>query len=136
MTTESLQSQFTFTEMLQSYEQALSLRSYSHLTITYHVGILKRIYNDPINEQFTYSPRKSEIWLEKQHTREVSGQILHSYLVFMRTVIKQFEQFYQEGRLIIKRRYERPACLPECFHSIHSGVRWVPGCPWRKRPCL
>ena len=120
MTTESLQSQFTFTEMLQSYEQALSQRSYSHLTITYHVGILKRIYNDPINKQFTYSPRKSEIWLEKQRTREVSGQISHRYLVFMRTVIKQFEQFCKEGRLIIKRRYERPACLPGCFHSIYQ----------------
>ena len=122
MSTKSLQSQFTFTDMLKSYEQALSQRSYSHFTITYHVGILKRIYNDPINvnEQFTYSPFKSEIWLENQHTREVSGQILHSYLVFMRTVIKQFEQFCQEGRLIIKRRYERPACLPECFHCIYQ----------------
>lgn len=120
MITESHQAQIPFLETLQLYREALLQHSYSLSTIDFHIGTLKRIYNNGSNEKFTYSPIKAKTWLKKQQERKTTGQITQSYYVCMRAAVKQFQEFYLEGHLVIKKRNEHPICLPECFYSIHQ----------------
>ena len=110
----------SFEEALQSYEQALKEHHYSQSSVTFHMSVLTKMTNDDNTESQVYSISKAELWLSKQMERVTSGRIVRHTYDCMRIVISRFEQFYQEGHLVIKRRNERRKNLPDCFHIIHQ----------------
>lgn len=110
----------SFNEALHAYEEALKSHHYSQSSVTFHMSVLTKIYNDVSNESHSYSLPKAEQWLSKQMERVSSGRIVRHTYECMRIVISRFDHFYREGTLVIKRRNERRKNLPDCFYSIHQ----------------